>query len=213
MSESRVGVFTADNGKFSVSLNEDSDFNNTITEVHGNSNVGVVVVVDVLDLVGGPGSMDDVAVVSGIDSDGSVGIGSTSSAHDGGEGVDEVNTGAGILLIEVFARVDSIISGVVFPVDIRAHDGTTSQLFHQLGTAPLGFVGNAGKSGKAVDSFAGLGATTLVFQFGGRNGSSEQRQSRQQLSENHGFFVVFTRERRIVDLGGCWSSCLYSAGR
>lgn len=206
MSESGVGVFTADNWEISVSLREDSNFNISVTEVQRNSNEGVVVIVDIFDLVGGPGGMDDVAVIDDgggeivtrtVVCEGIVGTtsGESSSAENLGQGVDEVNTSAGILLVEVGARIGGVVGRIVFPVDIRAHDSTMSQFLHQLSTAPFRFVGNAGKSGKAVNSFAGFGATTLVLQFVSGNGGSEKCQSRQKLSENHSFFgFIYSRE-------------------
>ena len=212
MGESGVGVIAADNWKISVSLHEDSDFNISVTEIHRNSDISVVIVVDVLDLVGGPGSVHDVAVVNSSISGGipsTIGVGSerissktfvageTGSTENLGKGVDKVDTSAGILLVEVGTRVggSSVVGRIVFPVNVGAHDGTTSQLFHQLSTAPLRFVGNAGKSGKAVDSLAGLRAASLVLQFGSRDGGGEKCQSRQKLSENHGFFgFIYSRE-------------------
>lgn len=78
LSEGGVGVFAADNWEIGVSLREDSNFNISVTEVHRNSNVGVVFVVDILDLVGGPGSVNNVAVVI------NWGLG----VHDSGIGVE-----------------------------------------------------------------------------------------------------------------------------
>lgn len=99
------------------------------------------------------------------------------------------------MLVEVGARIGSVKGRIVFPVNVGAQDGTTGQLFHQLSTAPLRFVRNASKSGKAVDSLAGLGAATLILQFVGRNSSSQKCQSGQELSENHGFFgCIYSRE-------------------
>lgn len=66
LSKSSIRVLTADNGEFSVGLGEDDSLDSSVTEVKGNGNVGVIFIVDILDRVGGPGSVNWVAVIGGV---------------------------------------------------------------------------------------------------------------------------------------------------
>ena len=162
LSKASIRVLTADNGEFRVSLGEDDRLDSSVVEVKGNRDVSAFVVVDVLDGIGGPRSVNWVAEISG-----------TSNHHwDGGTGnvggrVNNSNCQTGILCQHVFTRIDSIVFRVVIPVDIRAEDGTTSQLFHQFSSAPLRFEVDTGEGFKTVDSLAVFRGTTLVLEFKG----------------------------------------------
>ena len=65
MSKSSIRVLAADNGELRVGLGEDDGFDSSVTEVKGNGNIGVFIIVDILDGVGRPGSVNWVAEVSG----------------------------------------------------------------------------------------------------------------------------------------------------
>ena len=127
LSKSSIRVLTADNGEFSVGLSEDDSLDSSVTEVKGNGNVGVIFIVDILDGVGGPGSVDWVAVIGGTgfhDRDGGAG--------NVGRRVNNGNLQARILFKHVIARIDSVVLRIVVPVDIRAEDSTTSQLLPSI---------------------------------------------------------------------------------
>ena len=173
LSESGIRVLTADNGEFSVILGEDDSLNRSVTEVKGNGNEGGAVVVNILDVVGGPSSVNRVAVISAVNLE----------FRDGGTDnvgfrVDDGNTEGRILGFHVKTRigVSSVVEGVPVPVDIRAEDGTTSQLFHQFSSAPLGFEVNTSEGFKTVDTLAVLGSATFVLEFDGGDGGGENGQ-------------------------------------
>lgn len=180
LSKSSIRVLTADNGEFSVGLSEDDSLDSSVTEVKGNGNVGVIFIVDILDGVGRPGSVDWVAVIGGTgfhDRDGGAG--------NVGRRVNNGNLQARILFKHVIARIDSVVLRIVVPVDIRAEDSTTSQLLHQFSSAPLGFEVDTSEGFEAVDSLAVFGGATLVLEFKSGNGGGSEGQSRDELGEDH----------------------------
>lgn len=193
MSKNWAGVVTADDRKIRVILGEDNSLISTITEVKGNSDVGAAVVVDILDVVGGTSSVNWVTVISGVgvnkvrrgtSDDGlrEVGLHTGSGTEDLTQRVDDGNVETGILGSHDSTRaVDTIVDGVVVPVNVGTEDSTTGQLFHQISSAPFRLEVDASEGFKTVDSLATFGGATL---FEGRDGS-EDCKSRDDLSEDH----------------------------
>ena len=87
--------------------------------------------------------------------------------------------------MQIHAGIDVIVEGTVVPVDVGTEDSTTSQLFHQFSSAPLGFEVDTSEGFQTVDSLAVFRGATLILEFNGGDGGGNKSQSRDELGEDH----------------------------